>query len=104
MAISVKRGDTLRIDGTRTDSTGTAVSLSGTTVEAEMVRGSLRETLTTAVISAAAGTFRLTLDAADTADLQIGMWDCDVQFTGGGIVSSTETFQITIVADITGAD
>lgn len=101
--IGVKRGDSLQIDGTRTDSAGQAEPLSGVTVEAEMVRGSTRQALTGSVVSAAAGTFRLTLGASTTAGLAVGSWDCDVQFTAGGVVASSETFQIVIVQDVTGA-
>jgi len=100
----VKRGDTLRFEGARTDPDGTAVALSGVTVTAEMVSGGARIALPCVVVDAAAGLFEIELGAAAMAALAPGLYAADVQFEDGlGGVVSTETFTVEIVEDVTGA-
>lgn len=100
-----KRGDTIQIDGTRTDpATGDAVSLSGVTVASEIERNGTRHELTTEVLDASAGTYRLTLDAATSATLAVGIWLSDTEFVAGdGTVISTDTYSLNVQADVTNA-
>ncbi|TFL16449.1 hypothetical protein [Jannaschia formosa] len=102
--LTAKRGDTLTISGTRTDASGSAVSLVGVSIACEIVLGALRYALTVEVIDAAAGTFWLVLDAATAATLTPGLWSGDVEFTdASGNVTSTETFRLQIIEDVTNA-
>lgn len=104
MAVSftVKRGDTLTLDCTRTDSAGNAVSLTGVTGAAKMrSRRGTEITLTFAVVSAPAGTFTLSATAAATATWETGAYLCDVEFTAGAVVASTDTFSVNVIGDIT---
>lgn len=101
--LRVKRGDTLRIAGTYRPN-GVAASLGGVTVACDMKRGTTVESLTCAVTGLDAGEFEAVLSATETANLPLGLWSSDVQFTDlDGNVTSTQTYTIEIVEDVTGA-
>lgn len=105
MSISVKQGDTFELFCVRRDNAGNPVSLSGITVKSQMVKGegSLVD-LTVTVTDIANGAFTLSKTAAETDLLEIGRYECDIQFTTDlGVVTSTNTFNISIVEDITSA-
>lgn len=103
-SIEVKRGDTWEIQCTRTDSGGLPVDLAGITIAAEMQRGSWTVSLSSEVISASNGTFKLTKAAAQTALVAAVPYRCDVEFIDSeGTVQSTETFLVDVVEDITNA-
>jgi len=99
--VNVKRGDTLALDCTRTDSAGSAVSLAGVSIAAKMRRGSTEITLTASATDEAAGEFRLSALATTTDDWVLGVYDCDVEFTNGATVASSQTFQVNVVEDVT---
>lgn len=103
--LSAKRGDTLTINGTRTDrTTGAAVSLVGASVACEIKIGATRQALGVEILDAASGTFRLSLDAETTASLRVGLWRSDVEFTdASGQVVSTDTFLLQVIEDVTNA-
>lgn len=103
IAFSVKRGDTLALSCTRTDSNGDPVTLTGSGAATMKARRGTEIDLTYTVISAAAGTFRLSATAAATATWKLGVYRCDVEFTSGSTVASTETFLIHVEEDITNA-
>lgn len=105
MSISVKQGDTFELFCVRRDNSGAVVPLTGLTVKSQMVKGegSLVD-LTVTITDTANGAFTLSKTAAETDLLEIGRYECDIQFTSDlGIVTSTNTFLITIVEDITSA-
>ena len=102
--LTFKTGDTLTISGSRTDSAGNPITLASTAVKAEMKTNSGSPVLFTATITdVAAGEFTLSLTASETGALTAGSYFCDVQFTSGVFVESTDTFTITMVEDITSA-
>jgi hypothetical protein len=101
MAIEVKRGDSFSLFCTRTDADGDAVNLTGVTVTSQMRYRSELIDLTPTIVSAAAGTFTLTADAAATESWAVVDYDCNVQFSSGGQVVSTATFQVRILEDVT---
>lgn len=103
VAFDVKRGDTLTLNCTRTDSAGNPVSLSGSGAATMRRRNGAAISLTYTVIDAGAGTFRLSAPASATDDWALGVYLCDVEFTTGAVVASTETFLIKVVEDITNA-
>jgi len=102
LTLTCKRGDTFKVDGQHTDIAGNPLSLTGSTVASAMQLGAVRVVLLVTVIDAAQGTFTLGRTAAQTADLSVGLWLSDVEFTNGsGEVVSTDTFIVSIVEDIT---
>ena len=106
MSVSVKQGDTLELFCVRRDNAGAAVSLDSVLVKSQMVKGegSLVD-LTVTITDSLNGAFTLSKTAAQTEVLDIGRYECDIQFTTNvGVVTSTDTFTITIVEDITSAE
>ena len=102
--INVKRGDTLSLDCTRTDSAGSVVPLSGSGA-AEMTSfvNDTTISLNYSVLDAGAGQFRVSAPAAETINWSLGVYHCDIEFTVGSDVQSTETFLINVTKDITNA-
>jgi len=101
-----KRGDTFSLTCTWTDSLGAAIDLTGYTVESQVRAVSFVDTLTTTITDVTNGVFTLTATATATADWPVtdslsSKLFCDIQFTKGTTVTSTETFQIVVVEDIT---
>lgn len=96
----VKRGDTMAITVTRTED-GSPVDLSGTSVAAKMRRGSTAITLTAAVTNAAQGIVTLSAAAAATAAWTPGLYACDVEYTAGADVQSSDTFYVEVIEDVT---
>ena len=83
-----KRGDTFSLTCTWTDSSGTAIDLTGYTVESQVRATSFVDTLTVTVTDAANGVFTLSATATATADWPatnslLSRLYCDVQFTTG---------------------
>lgn len=101
--LKFKRGDTLALDGVRTDIVGDPFPLAGVLIACEMVRGDVVVPITATVVDPALGTFTLGLTATETAALDAGMWQADLEFTDGATVSSTKTFMVMAVGDITNA-
>ena len=101
--LKFKRGDTLALDGVRTDINGDPFPLTGVSIACEMVRGDLVVPITSAVSDPALGTFTLGLTASETASLDAGVWQCDIEFTDGTSVSSTQTFLMMAIGDVTNA-
>jgi hypothetical protein len=104
--ISHKKGDTLSYACSWKDSSGVAINLTGYTLACQVRATNFVDTLTTTVTSAVNGLFTLSATATQTAtwpvtDGSLSRLFCDVQFTVGAVVVSTETFQIVIVQDIT---
>jgi hypothetical protein len=109
LSITHKSGDTLSISCTWTDSTGLPMDLAGYTIACQ-VRDSTYtdfvDDLTTSVVSAPAGTFVISASASATAlwPLTSGQYNrtyCDVQFSKNGVVTSSDTFEVIVVKDIT---
>ena len=100
--IKLKRNDTWLITGTRTDSAGDPVSLSGNTVAAQMKFGDTVITLDATVTDAAAGEYQLEKAASGT-DVALLPYQCDVEFISGSSVASSETFTVVVEEDITNA-
>jgi len=98
--LRAKVGGTFSLDCTRTDAAGDPVSLSGVTIEADLLYGGTRIPLSSAVVDAAAGTFTLSKPAADMA-VAAGVYAIDVFFTNGAVVDPTETFFVNIADRIT---
>jgi hypothetical protein len=99
-----KRGDTLFIQCTRVDASGSALSLSGVTVTSEMVQCAVRVDLTATIVDASTGRFNLALSSTETETLATGVWLTDVQFRDlAGNVVSSDTYAILVVEDVTGA-
>ena len=98
-----KRGDTFAMtctykqDGTPYDITSIDIKCQikqGTTLVTEM-------NVTKADQTARPGVFVLTPQSAETVLWPLGSLLCDIQFTEGGVVRSTETFYVTIIEQVT---
>lgn len=96
-----KRGDTFFLTVTRMDDAGAVVNLTGTTVAAKMRSGAAEITLTAQVTNAAGGTVALSAAAAATELWTPGLYNCDVEFTTGADVTSSDTFRVLVVEDVT---
>lgn len=101
-----KRGDTFSLTCTWTDSLGAAINLTGYTFKSQVRATSFVDNLTVTVTNATNGVFTIAATATATANWPItdsaqSRIFCDIQFTKGATVSSTETFQIVVVEDIT---
>lgn len=101
-----KKGDTLSYSCSWKDSAGVAINLTGYTINSQVRATSFVGTLTTTITSAVNGLFTLSATATETAtwpvtDGALSSLFCDVQFTVGAVVVSTDTFQIIIAQDIT---
>jgi hypothetical protein len=98
--IAIKRGDTLGFYATLTDTAGEP--LSG---KAELLRSQVRTSLGALVaeltISEDGNTPGRYFLRADTAEWPTGMHRCDIELADGGVISSTETFEVLVKEDVT---
>lgn len=103
--INFKRGDTLAIACTRKNSVGAPVNITGMTILSKVRNGAFEDSLVVNVTDAAAGEFTLSRSAANTAAWPLtadgSIMRCDVEFTDGSNVNSSETFAINVIEDIT---
>lgn len=100
--LTIKKGDTLLIDGQRVDDQNEGVSLANTTVSCEMRKGRTRVTLGCTVLDEATGQFLMQLTAAETDALVPGTYIADIQYADvGGLVTSSNIFKIHISGDVT---
>jgi len=101
-----KKGDTLSYSCSWKDSAGTAINLTGYTIKSQVRAVGFVGDLTATVTNAANGLFTLSATATQTAawpitDGAASQVFCDIQFTIGSVVVSSETFQIIVIQDIT---
>ena len=99
--ISHKRGDsvewalTVSVDGSAADITDWSI-------RAQLRQGStLTESLTVTKTNSSIGVFVISATATETASWAVGSHSCDVEFTQGSDVFSTETFTLKVLEDIT---
>jgi hypothetical protein len=98
-------GDGLTLSAVALDAAGAVISLTGATLDwrltnstQDLVLGSIGTRL--AVVSAAAGTFTLTLDADDTANLDGGTYrHAGTVTTAAGIVTTVIEGRVRIIRD-----
>lgn len=101
-----KRGDTLSLTCTWVDSTDTPIDITSYTVESKVKATNFTDTLTVTKTDPTNGEFVLSATATATESWPVSEGKasylfCDVQFTLSGVVTSTETFQIVVLEDIT---
>lgn len=100
--VKIKRGDTADFSATLTDSLGAAITGKATNLKCQFrdVDGNLVKELTVSE-SDTPGTY--IFRAGDTSGYPAGeQLYCDIQYTDAdGIVSSTDTFSITVREDVT---
>lgn len=102
--ITIKRGDTLAIVAAVTQDAGGVFDLTGYALRSQVrtSSGSLVAALDVSITSAALGTYRLGATALATASWPTGQHVCDVEYvSAGGIVTSTKTFPLFVVLDVT---
>ena len=101
-----KTGDTLSLTCTYTDSAGNPIDITSHTIASKVKAVGFEDTLTVNKTDEANGIFILSATATATASWPVTVSTasrlfCDVQFTLGSVVQSSETFQIIVVQDIT---
>ena len=105
--IKHKRGDTYSLQCTYTDAAGAAIDLTGYTInsKARDEDGVLLFSVTTGagitVTDAAAGQFTLQVEATATDDWEPALYAQDIEYVLAGVVKSSETFYINVIADVT---
>lgn len=102
--IKIKQGDTFELTNVLTDTaTGLAVDITTWTIRSQIRKsGVLIETLTPTITDGAAGIYTLSESAPGvTTSWEVGNYECDIEYTNGGVVISTETFCIQVAKDIT---
>lgn len=106
-----KRGDTLELS-LQLKSNSVATDITGYTVSSQLrdstdtllVTDNFTGNLTYTLTDAATGTFTLTATPTQTSEWATRTYDCDIQITEpDSDVSSSETFKIKVVKDITRA-
>ncbi|CAB4125015.1 hypothetical protein UFOVP59_67 [uncultured Caudovirales phage] len=108
-SISHKQGDTFSASCVWTDSTSTAINLTGYTITSQVrvLSGVIFvDTLSVTITSAVNGAFTVSATPSATASWPVttGQYNrmfCDIQFSKAGVVVSSETFEIIVVKEIT---
>lgn len=101
--INHKRGDTFELTCSL-ENGGNDVNITGWTVAAQLRQSddTLVQSLTVTVTDAAAGEFTITAANTETDGWPIAALEVDVEFTEtDGSVSSSDTFTINVIKDIT---
>lgn len=95
-----KRGDTFSLVAKMTDKDGLPLSGIAAKLKAE-VRLAKGDLLSACVVTetVTAGSYQFTV--ADTTKWEIGIAEMDIQYTDNGVISSSDTIQITVAKDIT---
>lgn len=101
-----KAGDTFSLNARWVDRTNNPISLLGYTIKSQVRAVNFVDTLVVTITNASLGLFTLTRAATSTVTWPVTTSQesrlfCDVQFTTGSVVASTETFQIIVLQDIT---
>lgn len=109
--IQVKRGDTWRMAFACVDDDGTATDLTGVTAAMQLRVSADDETLadwdstSELTVDVVDSEIVLEVAAADTEDFEPGTYLADLEMTfPDGTVTSTETFKVEVLADITRAE
>jgi len=99
--IKFKRGDTFNLTCTYKVN-GVATSVSDIDIDSQIRdnRGALVQDLAVTKL-VGTGEFTLIATATETAEWPTSVLRCDVQFSEGGFVRSTQTFDISVAEDIT---
>lgn len=95
--IPFKRGDTFSLEAT-----AIGEDITTWTIQSQIRdnSGTLISELDITKTDAANGKYTLTHDGS-TSSWPLKMLYCDIQYTVGGVISSTETFRIEMIEDIT---
>ena len=108
MRIVHKIGDTFKYTCIYSDADGVGIDLTGSSIDVQakinaesdvkLFDLSIGSGIT--VTDAVNGEFEMLVD--DTTAWEIGIYQCDIQYTdASGVVSSTETFEIEVIQDVT---
>lgn len=100
-----KKGDTFTLICVWKDALGVPVDLSTYSIASQVRSTKFVDNLSVTVIDAANGKFSVSRSAADTSSWpvsnSVSRVFCDIQFTKGSIVTSSETFEVIVLEDIT---
>lgn len=100
-----KRGDTLSLLCIWKDASGNPVDLTGYTIASQVRATNFVDSLTVTITDAVNGKFSVTRTATGTSSWPISnsvsRVYCDIQFTTGTTVISSQTFEVVVLEDIT---
>lgn len=100
--INIKRGDTLYLVCTYTDSNDVPVDLTNVTIESKVMNSVKIHYLDLVVTklnqTTDVGKFTITKNPAHTLD--VGKYFWDIQYTENGLVQSTETMVLNVLQDV----
>lgn len=100
-----KKGDTFTLICVWKDSVGNPVNLTGYTIASQVRSIGFVDNLSVTILDAAQGRFSVSRNAANTSDWpasnSISRVFCDIQFTINSTVSSSQTFEVVVLEDIT---
>ena len=102
--ITHKRGDTFSAACTYQGADGEPEPLAGYAIACKMRRAALVFAFTVTITDAPTGRYVISATAEQTAALEPGIWRADIEYSIDGAVSSTDTFQIEVIEDITHDD
>jgi hypothetical protein len=98
--ISIKQGASLSLALAFSNTDGSATSLTGATITAQVRDSSdLMIAALTASVGSSAG--QATLAASDTSSWPIGTGRCDIKMTQAGLISFSDTFNIDVQRAVT---
>ena len=97
--INFKRGDTFSLICTyKVD--GTAANLDAITITSQL-RSSSDGLIENLIVEKLVETGKFLLKSLDTTGWQPNLLSCDIQFVEGGVIRSTNTFNVLVVKDVT---
>lgn len=100
-----KKGDTFTLICVWKDALGNPVDLTSYTIASQVRSINFVDTLSVTILEAANGKFSVERAATNTATWPISSNTsrvfCDIQFTTGATVISSQTFEIVVLEDIT---
>ena len=111
--LTVKKGDTFSVLCQRVDADNNPVSVAGYTITSKVNSiGNFTQSLTVNPADPTLGYFSINATATDTLDWPVfqaldgttskmNILYCDVQYTSGSYVESTDTFSIYVIEDVT---
>ena len=100
-----KRGDTLQLSGIYRIG-GVPASLESYTVRSQIKKNGILVATFNVVIPnqnqlSNIGLFNMSISASETSLWTPGLYICDLEFSTGGVVRSTETFEIPVIDGVT---
>lgn len=102
--VTIRRGDTFSAEAVYTDDSGSPVNLTSYTIRGQLTGRGRTYDMQAVVTNAAQGQFTIGAPATSTRNWEVGSYEADIQYSVGEEVSSTDSFFIDVVRDVTNAN